>query len=276
MPIKKFNPITPARRYLSVLDFKAEITKTTPEYSLLERLNRHSGHNSHGHITSRFRGGGHKRQYRIIDFKRKFDGIPAKVAGIEYDPNRTANIALLHYVDGRKAYIIAPKGLTDGMMVMSGPTAEIRVGNSLPIDKIPVGTTIHCVELKPGRGAQLARSAGNGVMLLAREGGMATLRLPSGEVRLVQSTCRAVIGEVGNADHELVVIGKAGRQRWLGKRPHNRGTSMNPIDHPMGGGQGKTSGGRQPCSPWGQKAKGLATRKRSNPTSKFIVKRRNK
>lgn len=276
MPIKKFRPYTPTRRFLTVLDFKSEITKKTPERSLLERLPYHAGHNNNGRITSRFRGGRHKRLYRTIDFRRKKDAIPGLVKGIEYDPNRSANIALIHYADGLKAYIIAPKGLQVGTKIMNGPTAEIRLGNCLPLANIPVGSTIHCVELTPGKGAQLARSAGSSVMLLAREGRLATLRLPSGEVRLVQSTCRAALGEVGNGDHELVTIGKAGKQRWLGRRPHNRGVSMNPVDHPMGGGEGRTSGGRQPCSPWGQQAKGKATRKRSNPTCKFIVKRRTK
>lgn len=275
MPIKRFRPYTPVRRFLTVLDFSA-ITKTKPEKSLVERLPYAAGHNNNGRVTSRFRGGRHKRLYRIIDFKRSYDDVPAKVAAIEYDPNRTANIALLHFANGRKAYVIAPKGLEVGTTIMNGANAEIRVGNCLPLSKIPVGTTIHCVELQPKRGAQLARSAGSSVMLLAREGDMATLRLPSGEVRLVRSTCRATIGEVGNADHELVQIGKAGRQRWKGRRPHNRGVSMNPVDHPMGGGEGRTSGGRQPCSPWGQQAKGLRTRKKSNPTSKMIIKRRTK
>lgn len=276
MPIKKFRPYTPVRRSLTVLDYKAEITKTTPEYSLVERIAYRAGHNNMGRITSRFRGGRHKRLYRIIDFKRRRDGIAARVAGIEYDPNRSANIALLHYVDGRKAYMIAPKGLTVGTMVQSGAAAEIRVGNCLPLINIPVGTTIHCIELVPGKGAQLVRTAGGSAMLLAREGRKATLRLPSGEVRLVSSDCRATIGEVGNADHELVFIGKAGRQRWMGKRPHNRGVSQNPVDHPMGGGEGRTSGGRHPCSPWGQKAKGLATRKKKNHSNQYIVKRRTK
>lgn len=277
MPIKKFNPYTPTRRFQTVLDFKAEITKKTPERSLLERLPYHAGHNNTGRVTSRFRGGRHKRLYRAVDFKRlDKDGIPARVAGIEYDPNRSANIALLHYADGEKRYIVAPKGLTDGAVVTNGPDAEIRVGNCLPLEKIPVGTLLHCIELKPGRGAQLARAAGNSAMLLAREGTMATLRLPSGEVRLVPVTCRATVGEVGNQDHELVSIGKAGRQRWLGIRPHNRGVSMNPIDHPMGGGNGKTSGGRHPCSPWGQQAKGLTTRKDKKASTKYILKRRNK
>ncbi len=275
MPIKRFRPYTPVRRYLTSLDF-SEITKTTPEKSLTERLPYKAGHNNHGRITSRFRGGRHKRLYRKIDFKRRLDGVPAKVASIEYDPNRSANIALLHYVNGVKAYIIAPRGLQVGTTIMNGEEAEIRVGNCLPIAKIPVGTTLHCVELRPGRGAQMARSAGNGVMLLGRESKTATLRLPSGEVRLVPVECRATIGEVGNSDHELVAVGKAGRMRWKGRRPHNRGVTMNPVDHPMGGGEGRTSGGRQPCSPWGQKAKGLATRKKSKASSRLIIKRRNK
>lgn len=273
MPIKRFRPYTPTRRFLTVLD-GVELTKKAPERSLIERIPYHAGHNNMGRITSRFRGGRHKRLYRLIDFKRGKVGIPAKVAAIEYDPNRSANIALLHYADGAKAYIIAPKGLVVGSTVMSGPDAEIRIGNSLPLANIPVGTTIHCVEMRPNGGAQLGRSAGNSVLLLAREGDKATLRLPSGEVRLVPSVCRATIGEVGNADHELVTIGKAGRSRWLGKRPHNRGVSQNPVDHPMGGGEGRTSGGRHPCSPWGQKSKGLRTRKHKNKSSKLIIKRR--
>jgi large subunit ribosomal protein L2 len=276
MPIKKFRPYTPTRRFATVLDFKAEITKTTPERSLVERIPYRAGHNNTGRITSRFRGGRHKRLYRLVDFKRLKDGIPATVKGIEYDPYRSANIALLAYADGKKAYIIAPKGLEVGTKVMNGVQAEIRVGNCLPLANIPVGSTIHCVELTPGKGAQMVRSAGASAMLLGRESRTATLRLPSGEIRLVQSACRATIGQVGNVDHELVVIGKAGRQRWVGKRPHNRGVSMNPIDHPMGGGEGRTSGGRHPCSPWGQIAKGKRTRKTSNPTNKFILKRRAK
>ncbi len=275
MPIKKFNPYTPVRRTLTVLDF-SEITARRPEKSLTQRLPYHAGHNNLGRVTSRFRGGRHKRLYRLIDFKRLKDGIPARVATIEYDPNRSANIALLNYADGEKRYMIAPKGLKVGQTVMNGEKAEIRVGNCLPLKNIPVGTTVHCVEFKPGRGAQLARSAGSSVMLLAREGRMATLRLPSGEMRLVPSACRAVIGEVGNADHELVHIGKAGRSRWLGRRPHNRGVSMNPVDHPMGGGEGRTSGGRHPCTPWGKPTKGLVTRKRKKASTKLILKRRNR
>jgi large subunit ribosomal protein L2 len=274
MPIKKYRPYTPVRRSLTTLDFSEITPGKRPERSLTVRLPYRAGHNNNGRITSRFRGGRHKRLYRIIDFKRLKDGVPAKVASIEYDPNRSANIALLHYTDGEKRYILAPKGLTVGMVVTSGPDAEIRVGNALPINRIPVGTTIHAVEMQPRKGAQIARSAGNSALLIARDGAKATLRLPSGEMRLVPSECRATIGEVGNADHELVVIGKAGRSRWLGRRPHNRGVSMNPVDHPMGGGEGKTSGGRQPCSPWGQKSKGLRTRKKNKTTNKMIIKRR--
>ncbi len=275
MPIKRYRPYTPSRRTLTSLDF-SDLTKKEPEKSLLERLPYKAGHNHHGRITSRFRGGRHKRLYRKVDFKRRKDGVPAKVAAIEYDPYRSAHIALLHYLDGEKAYILAPRGLKVGAKVMNGPEAEIRVGNCLPLSKIPVGTTVHNVELRPRGGGQLARSAGNNVMLLAREGAMATLRLPSGEVRVVRSECRATIGQVGNQDHELVSLGKAGRKRWLGKRPHNRGVTMNPVDHPMGGGEGRSSGGRQPCSPWGQKAKGLATRKKKKKSSALIIKRRTK
>lgn len=273
MPIKRFNPYTPVRRTLTVLDF-SELTKKRPEKSLTTRIPYKAGHNNNGRITSRFRGGRHKRLYRLVDFRRTIDNIPAKVAAIEYDPYRSANIALLHYANGRKAYIIAPKGLTVGTPVMNGPQAEFRVGNCLPLANIPVGTTVHCVELKPGKGAQMARSAGASVMLLAREGKMATLRLPSGEVRLVPAACRATIGQVGNEDHELVSIGKAGRMRWKGFRPHNRGVSMNPVDHPMGGGEGRTSGGRHPCSPWGMITKGYRTRKKKQESSKLILKRR--
>lgn len=275
MPIKKYRPYTPARRTLTSLDYSG-LTKKRPEKSLTERLPYHAGHNNNGRITSRFRGGRNKRLYRRIDFKRTKDGMPARVAALEYDPNRSAHIALLHYADGEKRYIVAPKGLKVGTTIYNGADAEIRLGNCLPLSKIPVGTTVHCVELQPGRGAQIARSAGNAVMVVAREGRHATLRLPSGEMRLVLSTCRATIGEVGNGDHELVAIGKAGRSRWLGRRPHNRGVTMNPVDHPMGGGEGRSSGGRHPCTPWGKKTKGLVTRKRNKPSNKMIVKRRTK
>lgn len=275
MAIKRFRPYTPARRTMTVLDF-SDLTKKEPEKSLIERVSYKAGHNHHGRITSRFRGGRHKRLYRKIDFKRNKDGIPAKVAALEYDPNRSAHIALLHYADGAKAYIIAPKGLAVGATVTNGPDSEFRLGNCLPIERIPVGTMIHCVELQPGRGAQIVRSAGNGALLLAREGRMATLRLPSGEMRSIPVKCRATIGEVGNTDHELISIGKAGRMRWKGKRPHNRGVSMNPVDHPMGGGEGRASGGRHPCSPWGQIAKGKRTRSSKKASTKLIIKRRSK
>ncbi len=275
MPVKTFKPYTPVRRTLTVLDFTV-ITKKSPERSLVEKHHRKQGHNNQGRITSRFRGGGHKRQYRRIDFRRDKDSIPARVASIEYDPNRSAHIALLNYADGEKRYILAPNGVQVGQTLMNGPEAEVRVGNCLPLRNIPVGTEVHAIEMKPGKGAQMARSAGSTVQLLAREGDYATLRLPSGEVRKVLAACRATIGQVGNLDHENVTIGKAGRTRWLGKRPHNRGVVMNPVDHPMGGGEGKSSGGRHPCSPWGQKSKGLKTRKPKKPSSKFIVTRRKK
>jgi large subunit ribosomal protein L2 len=258
---------------MSVASFD-EITRSTPEKSLLMPMKSTGGRNNNGRITSRFMGGGHKRRYRLIDFKRDKDGIPAKVASVEYDPNRTSRIALLNYADGEKRYIIAPVGLTVGQEVLSGEQAEIQPGNTLKLRNIPVGTTVHAIELKPGKGAQMAKSAGSSAQLLAREGEYATLRLPSGEVRLVHRECRATIGQVGNLEHENINIGKAGRSRWLGKRPHNRGVSMNPVDHPLGGGEGKTSGGRHPVSPWGQLAKGFKTRKKKNASSKYIVKRR--
>jgi large subunit ribosomal protein L2 len=275
MGIKKFKPYTPTRRTMALNSFE-ELTRSRPEKGLIARKNNKAGHNSYGRITSRFRGGGHKRRYRIIDFKRSKDAIPAKVAAIEYDPNRTAFIALLHYADGEKRYIIAPRRARVGQTLMNGPDAEPRVGNCLPLAKIPVGTVIHAVELQPGRGAQLARSAGTQVSLVAREGKMATLRLPSGEMRQVSMDCRATIGQTANQDHSLIVGGKAGRTRWLGRRPHNRGVSMNPVDHPMGGGEGRTSGGGHPVSPWGQKAKGLKTRRGKRPSNKYIIKRRTK
>jgi len=275
MPIKTFKPVTPSLRFRSVSTFE-EITKTTPEKSLLEPLRKTGGRNNLGKMTSRHRGGGHKRAYRIIDFRRTKDGIPAKVAAIEYDPNRSARIALLHYKDGEKRYIIAPVGLQVGDVVSSGPESEIRVGNCLPLSNIPLGMTVHNVELKKGRGGQLGRSAGSAVQLVAREGSYAQLRLPSGEVRMVRVENRATIGQVGNLDHENISWGKAGRSRWLGWRPHVRGVAMNPVDHPMGGGEGKTSGGRHPCSPWGQKSKGLKTRRRKKASGKYILKARTK
>lgn len=273
MPTKSFKPTTPGLRFRSISTFE-EITKSKPEKALLQPVRKSGGRNNHGHLTSRHRGGGHKRAYRAIDFKRNKDGVPAKVAAIEYDPNRSARIALLHYADGEKRYIIAPQGLSVGEVIASGIGAEIKVGNCLPLSHIPVGMTVHNVELQRGRGAQMGRSAGAAIQLVAREGDYAQLKLPSGEVRMVRAENRATIGQVGNLDHENQSSGKAGRSRWLGRRPHVRGVAMNPVDHPMGGGEGKSSGGRHPTSPWGQKSKGLKTRKRRKPSSKFIVKRR--
>src|SRR5213592_3352108 len=274
MAIRKPKPTSPGRRFATYPDF-SEITKAEPEKSLVEGLKKSGGRNSNGRKTSRHRGGGAKRLYRKIDFKRRKDGIPAKVAAVEYDPNRTAYIALLHYADGEKRYILAPDGLVVGSTITSGPEADILVGNALPLIKIPLGTTIHNIELKEGKGGQMARSAGTSAQLMAREGEWATLRLPSGEMRKVHTRCYATIGQVGNVEHENVSIGKAGRTRHLGKMPHNRGVSMNPVDHPLGGGEGKTSGGRHPVSPWGQPTKGYKTR-RNKRTTKFIVKRRTK
>ncbi len=275
MGIKKYKPTSPGRRNSSVNDF-AEITKSEPEKSLLQRIPRSGGRNFQGRITARFRGGGHRKLYRIIDFKRRKDGIPAKVVGIEYDPNRSANIALLHYADGEKAYILAPKGLTVGDTVMNGPGGDPKVGNCMPLADIPVGLEVHAVELQPGRGAQLARAAGAVCQLLAKEGDYAVLVLRSGEMRRVPLACRATIGQVGNLDHQNVRWGKAGRIRWLGRRPHNRGTSMNPVAHPMGGGEGRSGGGRHPCSPTGKPAKGGKTRKRKKASDKLIIRRRKK
>jgi large subunit ribosomal protein L2 len=275
MGIKTFKPTTPSLRFTSVSTFE-EITKKTPERALLRPLPKSGGRNNLGKTTSRFRGGGHKRRYRVIDFKRDKREIAAKVAAIEYDPNRSARIALLHYLDGDKRYILAPVGLQVGDTVVAGENAEFRVGNAMPLRNIPVGTTVHNVELRFGRGGQLGRSAGCAVQLMAREGDHAQLRLPSGEVRKVRAECYATVGQVGNLDHENVSIGKAGRNRWRGWRPHVRGVAMNPVDHPMGGGEGKSSGGRHPTSPWGQKAKGLKTRKKRKPSSKYIIKRRDK
>jgi large subunit ribosomal protein L2 len=272
MGIKKFKPVTPTLRYRTVSDF-TEITRSKPEKSLLAPLNKSGGRNNRGRITSRHRGGGHKRRYRMIDFKRNKLNIEAKVATIEYDPNRSARIALLHYVDGEKRYIVMPKGLEVGMTLLAGENAPFSVGNAMPLWRIPLGTLVHNIELKPGRGGQIARSAGSYAQVMAKEGSLITLRLPSNEVRMVHRSCYATIGEVGNADHENVVSGKAGKSRWLGKRPHVRGVAMNPVDHPMGGGEGKSSGGRHPCSPWGQPAKGKKTRKRQ-PSDRFIVRRR--
>ena len=275
MAIKKYNPTSPARRFMTVSDF-AEITKTSPERSLLAKKDKHAGRNSYGRITVRHRGGGNRRKYRIIDFKRNKDGMPATVIGVEYDPNRSANIALIQYEDGEKAYIIAPIGLTDGDVVVSGEGADIKPGNALFIKDIPVGTLIHNIELYPGKGAQLVRSAGNSAQLMAKEGDYAQVRLPSGEVRMIRLDCKATIGVVGNQQHENVSIGKAGRKRHMGWRPTVRGVVMNPNDHPHGGGEGKSPIGRPaPVTPWGKPALGLKTRKTKNRTDKFIVKRRN-
>ena len=276
MGIKTYRPYTPSRRHMTGSDF-SEITKTTPEKSLLASKSRTAGRNNQGKITVRHRGGGAKRKYRIIDFKRKKDGIPATVIGIEYDPNRTANIALICYADGEKAYILAPQGLTDGMKVMNGPEAEVRVGNCLPLSEIPVGTQIHNIELYPGRGGQLVRSAGNSAQLMAKEGKYATLRLPSGEMRMVPIICRASIGVVGNGDHNLINIGKAGRKRHMGIRPTVRGSVMNPNDHPHGGGEGRSPIGRpSPVTQWGKPALGYKTRKKNKASNKLIVSRRTK
>ncbi len=275
MAIKKYNPTSPARRFMTVSDF-AEITKKTPERSLLAKKSKHAGRNSYGRITVRHRGGGNKQKYRIIDFKREKDGMVATVIGIEYDPNRSANIALIQYEDGVKAYIIAPEGLTDGMKVVSGEGADIKVGNALFIKDIPVGTLIHNVEIHPGKGGQLVRSAGESAQLMAKENGYGQVRLPSGEVRLVALNCKATIGSVGNQQHENISIGKAGRKRHMGWRPTVRGVVMNPNDHPHGGGEGKSPIGRPaPVTPWGKPALGLRTRKPKNRSNKFIVKRRN-
>jgi large subunit ribosomal protein L2 len=272
MGIKKFKPVTPGQRTRSILDNEV-LTRKGPEKSLTEPLSSSGGRNHHGHITVRRRGGGHKRRYRRIDFKRnKFD-VPGKVAHIEYDPNRSANIALIHYVDGDKRYILHPKGLNVGDEVMSGEKADVRIGSAMRLELVPLGTTVHNVELKPLKGGQMARSAGAGVQLVAKEGDYVTLRLPSTEVRRVHKNCMATIGEIGNSDHELTVIGKAGANRWRGKRPKVRGVAMNPVDHPLGGGEGRASGGRPPVSPWG-KAEGKKTRNKKKKSSKFIVRGR--
>ena len=274
MGIKKFNPYTPSRRHMTSSDF-SEITTSTPEKSLVVSLNKNAGRNNQGKITVRHRGGGSRRKYRLVDFKRNKDGIPATVKTIEYDPNRTANIALICYADGEKSYILAPAGLKVGQQVMNGKEAEVRVGNCLVLQDIPVGTQVHNVELYPGRGGQLVRSAGNSAQLMAKEGKYATLRLPSGEMRMVPIVCRATIGQVGNVDHELINIGKAGRKRHMGIRPTVRGSVMNPNDHPHGGGEGKTGIGRSgPCTPWGKPALGLKTRKTKKKSNKLIVRRR--
>ena len=274
MPVKGYKPTTSTRRFQTVL-VRSDITKQTPEKSLVEGKKRTGGRSSTGRVSSRFRGGGHKQAYRVIDFKRDKAGIEARVAAIEYDPNRSARIALLHYVDGEKRYIIAPVGLTVGQKVTSGPTADIFVGNSLPLSNIPAGTVVHNIELRAGKGGQMARSAGTQAQLVSKEGGYALLKLPSGEIRRVPVECAATIGQVGNVEHENVSLGKAGRKRWMGKRPHNRGVSMNPVDHPHGGGEGKTSGGRHPVTPWGQPTRGFKTRNNKR-TDKWIVTRKAK
>jgi large subunit ribosomal protein L2 len=273
MAVKKLKPTSPGRRFQTVSDFET-VTKSKPEKTLLARKTRSSGRNTYGRITSRHRGGGHKQRYRIIDFRRDKDGVPAKVAAIEYDPNRNARIALLHYVDGEKRYILAPLNVKVGDMLESGSGADIRPGNALPLRNIPTGTVVHGVELRPGGGAKMGRAAGTAIQLMSKEGNLALVRLPSGEMRRVPIDCRATVGQVGNPDAELVKIGKAGRSRWKGKRPQSRGVAMNPVDHPLGGGEGRSSGGRHPVSPWG-KPEGR-TRKKNKASDKYIVRRRTK
>ena len=274
MAMKNFKPTSPGRRFMTVSKFE-EITCTKPEKSLTKFLKKHSGRNSHGHVTCRHKGGGHRRLYRIIDWKRDKDGIPAKVATVEYDPNRSANISLLHYVDGEKRYILHPIGLKVGDSVMSGPEAEYNAGNAMPLKNIPVGSLIHNIEMDPGRGAKLVRSAGASAQLLAKESAMAHVRLPSGEVRLISVLCKATIGQVGNVEHENISVGKAGRSRWMGIRPTVRGVVMNPVDHPHGGGEARSTCGRPSSTPWGHPTLGLKTRKKSKASNKWIVKRRN-
>lgn len=273
MSMKSFKPTSPGRRFMTVSDF-SEITTDKPEKSLVVALQKKGGRNAEGRVTARHRGGGHKRKYRIIDFKRQKDGIPAKVAEIEYDPNRSARIALLHYFDGEKRYILQPAGLKVGDIVESGPDADIKPGNALPLANIPVGTIVHNIELEPGKGGQMVRSAGTGAQLMAKENGYATLRLPSGEMRMILETCRATVGQVGNVEHENMKIGKAGRSRWFGKRPHVRGVAMNPVDHPHGGGEGRAPiGHSSPLTPWGKPTLGYRTRKKK-PSDRLIVRRR--
>ena len=273
MSVKKLKPITPAQRFTVVNGFDA-LTTDKPEKSLLAPKKRTGGRNNKGRITSRRRGGGHKQRYRIIDFKRNKHDIPATVAGIEYDPNRSANIALLHYADGEKRYILSPFGIKVGDSIQSGENAPLKIGNALPLSKIPTGMFVHNVELNPGNGGQMVRSAGSSAQVMARDGGFTTLKLPSGEMRMVRDECLATLGEVGNKSHEQVVSGKAGRTRWLGRRPKVRGVAMNPVDHPMGGGEGKSSGGRHPTTPWGKPTKGYNTRKKNKKSNDYIVKRR--
>ena len=273
MAVRKFKPTSPGRRFMAVSSFE-EITKGSPEKSLTEPLKKKGGRNNNGRITTRHQGGGHKRRYRVIDFKRVKDGVPAKVATIEYDPNRSARIALLHYTDGFKSYILAPAGLRVGSFVASGVDADIKPGNALPLENIPTGTLVHNVELKPGQGGKMARSAGSGVQLVAKDGGYGVLRLPSGEMRRVLLACRATVGQVGNSDHGNTQSGKAGRSRWLGKRPAVRGAAMNPVDHPHGGGEGKSKGGRHPVTPWGVPTLGKRTRRKHKESDKLIVRGR--
>lgn len=275
MSVRKMKPTSAGVRHRTISGFD-EVTKKTPEKSLLVSIPKQGGRNNNGRITSKRWGGGHRKLYRKIDFKRNKDGIEARVAGIEYDPNRSANIALLFYKDGEKRYILAPVGITDGNVLMSGETAEVRPGNCLPLDIIPEGTLIHNIEMRPGKGGQIARSAGTYAQLMAKEGKWATIKMTSGEVRLIDRTCRATVGTVGNSDHEKVTIGKAGKVRWMGRRPRVRAVAMNPVDHPMGGGEGRSSGGRHPCSPWGQPAKGYKTRHKNKPSEKLILSRKKK
>jgi len=276
MPIRKYKPTSPGRRDMTVSDFHGLSKQKKPERSLLGSIKRSGGRNNTGRMTSAHRGGGHKRRYRVIDFKRAKRDVPARVASIEYDPNRSARIALLHYADGEKRYVLAAVGLSVGDRVMTGERAEIRPGNTLPLRAMPLGTIVHNIEMKPGKGGQLCRSAGSGAQLMAREGKYASLKLPSGEVRMILVTCLATVGQVGNVEHENVTLGKAGRSRWLGRRPNVRGVAMNPVDHPHGGGEGRSSGGRHPVTPWGVPTKGYRTRNKKSQSGKFIVKRRGK
>jgi large subunit ribosomal protein L2 len=271
--IRNYKPTSPGRRFVTGSDFE-EVTRTTPEKSLLEKISKSGGRNNNGRVTSRHIGGGHKRRYRVIDFKRQKDDVPAKVATIEYDPNRSARIALLHYADGEKRYILAPQRLRVGDSVMSGPNADIKPGNSLPLRDIPTGTVVHNIELQIGRGGQLVRSAGVGAQLMAKEADYATVRLPSSEMRMVHLDCRATVGLIGNATHENITVGKAGRSRWKGKRPKVRGSAMNPVDHPHGGGEGKSNSGRHPVTPWGKPTNGFRTRVKGKPSGKYIVRGR--
>jgi large subunit ribosomal protein L2 len=272
MPVKSYKPTTPTRRFTTTVT-REDLTDKAPEKGLTEGLQKQGGRNNKGRVTIRFRGGGHKRTYRVIDFKRDKIGVAAKVVAIEYDPNRSARIALLNYVDGEKRYILAPVGLEVGRTVMAGPQADILVGNALPLENIPAGTTVHNIELRPGKGGQMVRSAGAEAQLVSRDGGVALIKLPSGEVRKVPTVCYATIGQVGNVDHENQSFGKAGKTRWLGRRPHNRGVSMNPIDHPHGGGEGRTSGGRHPVTPWGQPTRGYKTRNNKRTDSAIVTRR---